>query len=190
MKNIFTSLRARPRKRSLSLLVLVLGLSTIAACGGSELETIASETCASLETAIVLQTGAILTNALSDAEAAGYTGPELGEALTTECPAMMAAVDRIGDEQEAEANLVNEVDLALDQCTPDGASGTVTNNSDVMVDVFLDITFTADDGTLVDTGLGSVSSLAPGQTGEWDAYVGRDDFDKCKIADHEVYDKT
>jgi hypothetical protein len=46
----------------------------------------------------------------------------------------------------------------------------------------------SDDGLLVNTGTGYVSSLQPGQTGKWDAWAGSDSFDKCHAEVDTVYE--
>ena len=61
------------------------------------LEALAADTCEELDDAIVLQVGYILGDAIEDAEELGFTGPELGDEMRTQCPAMMAAVAAIGD---------------------------------------------------------------------------------------------
>jgi hypothetical protein len=61
------------------------------------LEALAADTCDELNDAIVLQVGYILGDAIDDAEELGFTGPELGDEMRAQCPAMMAAVAAIGD---------------------------------------------------------------------------------------------
>jgi hypothetical protein len=146
--------------------------------GDNRLHEIAVRTCGELEGAIVFQVGSILGGAIAEAEDAGHTAPELGDEMREECPDIMAAVESI-DEEEARDNLINEVDLQLGGCISDWAEGTVTNNAPVAVDVFIDVQFLADDGTLIDT-TRTVTSLRPGQTGEWDAFFFGADYARCR----------
>jgi hypothetical protein len=74
---------------------------------------------------------------------------------------------------------ISEVRLTLERCSDDGAEGKVVNNSDVRVDIFIDIEYLSDSGTVIDTGFASVSGLRPGQTSEWDSsFFGY--FDSCR----------
>ena len=61
------------------------------------LEALAADTCDQLEDAIVLQVGYILGDAIEDAEELGFSGPELGDEMRSQCPIMMAAVASLGD---------------------------------------------------------------------------------------------
>jgi hypothetical protein len=159
---------------------LAAAIAATSCSGDSRLHEIAVRACGELEGAIVLQVGSILDGAIAEAEDAGHTAPELGDEMREECPDMMAAVESI-DEDEARArhSLINEVDLQLGGCISDWAEGTVTNNAPVAVDVFIDVQFLADDGTLIDT-TRTVTSLRPGQTGEWDAFFFGADYARCR----------
>jgi hypothetical protein len=167
---------ARPILRGLLFLFLLIW---VVACGDGGLTDLATETCEDLEDSIVLTAGSIVERAIEDAEEMGFTGPELGDKMREVCPEIMAALEGIGEEQEQRENLPNEMDLQLDECNSDGATGTVTNNSDVTADVFIDVQFTSEDGTLIDTGFASVNGLRPGQTGEWQASFFGDGLDRC-----------
>jgi len=159
----------------------------LAACGGGKLGDLAEDTCEQLEDSIVLTAGLIVQTAIDEAEDLGYTAPELGVKMREECPGIMAALENIGEDQvereieRAEReNLPNLIGLELEGCFSDEARGTVTNNSDVKVGVFIDVAFTDDNGVLIDSGLGSVSGLDPGQTGIWDASFFGDDYARCR----------
>lgn len=160
---------------------LLAALMTVAvvACGDGGLTDLATETCDDLEGSIVLTAGVILQGAIDDAADLGFTGPELGAKMREVCPGIMLALEGVGDEQERRDNLPNEMTLVVDACTSDGANGTVRNDSDVTVDIYIDVQFEATDGTLVDSGTGSVSGLRPGQTGEWDASYFGDTYARC-----------
>lgn len=148
----------------------------------------ATETCEDLEGAIVLTAGAIVQRAIDDAEELGFTGPELGDEMREVCPDIMAALEGIGEEQERRDALPSQIDLELRSCSSDGANGTVTNNSDVTVNVSIDVQFTDDSGTLVESGFDSVRGLRPGQTGQWDAAFFGDDYNRCSADISSVFE--
>ena len=163
-------------------------------CNDAEFTNLAQVTCEQLEGSIVLTAGLILQTAISTAENLGYTAPELGDKMREECPGVMDAIENIGDEQEARENLINEVTLDLRRCSDDGASGIVTNNSSVRVDIFIDVEYLSDSveylsdsGVLLDTGFASVSGLRPGQTGEWDSFFSGD-LDRCRAEISSVFE--
>lgn len=170
--------------------IAVLGLALVlVACGNEgKLTDLAIDTCQELDGSIVLTAGLILQDAIAEAEDLGFTAPELGDKMREECPGIMAAIENVGEEQERREDLPNQVSLELDGCTSDGASGTVTNNADVTVSVFIEVQFTNDAGVLVDIGLGSVDGLRPGQTGEWEAFFFGDDYARCRANIDSVYE--
>ena len=59
------------------------------------------------------------------------------------------------------------------KCTPDEATGRVTNNSDMTVKLFIEVQFLDSSGIVIDDSNASVRGLRPEETGEWDApYLG------------------
>ena len=80
----------------------------------------------------------------------------------------MAAVEGIGDEQEARDNLPNEMRVVTETCSSDGASGTVTKNSDLTVDIWIGVNYLDSQGVIIDDGLDSVDRVRPGETARWE----------------------
>jgi hypothetical protein len=77
--------------------------------------------------------------------------------------------------------LADRVTLMLSDCTSEAASGTVRNDSDLTVTIFVDVEFLDDGGTIVDNGIDSVHGVRPGETARWKAdYVGNGSFSKCR----------
>ena len=153
--------------------IIVATVATVAtalsACSSdSGLTDLANETCNDLDNAIVLQVGGILGSAIADAEDLGYTGPELGDRMREECPGTMAALDSLGDEQEARDNLPNQMRVITSVCSGGGSRGTVTNNSDLTVDVFISVQYLDRVGTIIDDGLDSIDGIRPGETANWE----------------------
>ena len=142
----------------------------------------ADETCIDLEGAIVLQTGGILNSSISRAEALGFEAPDLGDVMRRACPDVMTALEQVTEdqeqrelereqrelEQERREQLPNLISLSV-ECAPEGAYGGVRNDSDVTVDVFIDVQFLDANGVIVADGGDSVSGLRPGETGYWDS---------------------
>lgn len=154
-------------RRIASIIALALVAST---CSSSDaaLTELAQDTCDELEGAIVLQVGGIISGAVREAEELGYEGPDLGDKMREECPGLMAAVEGIGDEQEARDNLPNEMRVVTETCSSDGASGTVTNNSDLTVDIWIGVNYLDSQGVIIDDGLDSVDRVRPGETARWE----------------------
>lgn len=150
-----------------------------------DLVRIAEDACNELEGAIVLQVGGIVTQAIGRAERVGRSGLELGEALRARCPDLMAALDEITEDQERRERLPSLMAINY-RCDADGAVGTARNDSDVSVDVFIDVEFLDDSGVLVDSSIGTVSGLRPGETGTWEAaFLGRfsgRSYARCRAA--------
>ena len=164
-----------------AVVVAAIGLVAllVAVAGDSdELTPIAQEACDELDGAIVLQVGGIVSSAISDAEDANYTGPELGDEMREICPWTMRQVEMIGEEREARVDereardaLPSQMDLDLERCGRDEVTGKVTNNSDERVDIFIEVTFFDFDRVQIGDSTASVSGLRPGGTATWDAYV-------------------
>ena len=172
-----------------AVIVIALGVAGVVAVsrGGDELTPVAENACEELEGAIVLQVGGILNRAINDAADAGYSGPELGDKMREICPLTMLAVDNIGEEQEARDALPGQVDLDLYRCGSEDVTGSVTNNSDQRVDIFIEVTFENSNGVQIGDSNASVSGLRPGQKGEWDAYVFDDSYDTCRARISSVF---
>lgn len=96
--------------------------------------------------------------------------PELGDKMREACSGIMAALENVGEEQERRDNLINEVSLELERCGSDSATGTVTNNSSVRVDITIEVEFLDEANVQLDTGLDFLNGLRPGQTGQWEAH--------------------
>lgn len=116
----------------------------------------------------MLQVGGILAGAIRDAEDLGYKGPDLGDKMREECPELMAAVESIGDEQEARDNLPDQMRVVTETCSRDGASGTVTNNSDLTVDIWIGVNYLDSSGVIIGDGLDSADRVRPGETAKWE----------------------
>ncbi len=136
---------------------------------------VAQDACLELDGAIVLQVGGILNRAISKAEALEFDGPDLGDAMRSDCPSLMTAIEQVGEdqeererEQERRERLPDLMALAF-ECGSDNAYGAVRNDSNVTVDVFIDVQFLNGDGVLVDDSIDSINGLRPGETGYWDA---------------------
>ena len=92
----------------------------------------------------------------------------------------MNAIENIGDEPETRDNLINEVALDSDGCSQESAKGTVKNNSNVTVNVTVEVQFLKD-GVLEDTGLDFITGLNPGQTATYEAhYFGNSTLTNCR----------
>ena len=63
------------------------------------------------------------------------------------------------------------MDLGRFECGRDEVSGTVTNNSDERVNIYIEVTFFDFDRVQIGDSTASVSGLRPGGTATWDAYV-------------------
>lgn len=163
------------REASLALVagVIALGLVVWWWSGRDErrLNELAQETCSELEGAIVLQAGGILSGALDEADDLGFTGPELGDEMRSECPGLMQAMDNIGEESERREGLRGQMEAEITRCTSDSVTGTVVNRSDVTVDVWLEIDLEDEDGVNVGSSSATVQRLRPGQEGRWEAPV-------------------
>ena len=148
---------------------------------GGRLEALAKDTCAELEGAIVLQVGPILSKAISKAGDMGVSGSELGDAMRTACPATMAAIEKITDDQKAREDLPTLMEVEVTSCSDDGAGGTVRNGSGVTVDVFIDVQYLDSGGVVVDDGIGSISGLRAGEAGKWDSRrIDDSDIARCR----------
>ena len=67
------------------------------------------------------------------------------------------------------------------KCTPNEATGRVTNNSDMTVKLFIEVQFLDSSGIVIDDSNASVRGLRPGETGEWDApYLGSRSYSNCR----------
>jgi hypothetical protein len=172
----------RVRAAALALAVVLSG------CGGGVAQ-LAKETCAELEGAIVLQAGPIVQRAIAKAEDMGATAGDLGDAMRSECPEIMAAIENIGEEQDRRDALPSLMDVEVTACTEDGAEGTVKNNSSSTVDVFIDVQFLDQAGTVVDDGLGSINGLRAGETGRWDASSFEGGWSRCRANVGNVFEQ-
>lgn len=71
--------------------------------------------------------------------------------------------------------------LEVDRCRNGTAGGTVTNESDSMVDVRIEVQFEDANEVLLDTRTAWVRGLAPGATGRWESrYLGDDSVRVCR----------
>jgi hypothetical protein len=77
------------------------------------------------------------------------------------------------------APLADRVTLTLEDCSAEAASGTVRNNSDLTVTIFVDVEFLDSAGTIVDNGIDSVHGVRPGETAKWRA-DGTGSYDRCR----------
>lgn len=165
----------RKRAATLTLVagLIVLGLAVWWWSGRDDrrLNELADETCSELEGAIVLQAGPILSGALGEADDLGFTGPELGDEMRSECPGLMEAVDNIGEESERREGLSGQMEAELGECTSDSVTGTVVNRSDVAVDVWIEVDLEDEAGVNVGSSSATVRRLRPGQEGRWEAPV-------------------
>ena len=67
------------------------------------------------------------------------------------------------------------------KCTLSEATGRVTNNSKMTVNLFIEAQFLDSSGIVVDDSNASVRGLRPGETGEWDApYLGSRSYSNCR----------
>ncbi len=67
------------------------------------------------------------------------------------------------------------------KCTLSEATGRVTNNSKMTVNLFIEAQFLDSSGVVVDDSNASVRGLRPGETGEWDApYLGSRSYSNCR----------
>lgn len=79
------------------------------------------------------------------------------------------------------SDLVSLMSIDVKGCSRQGATGTVRNRSDVVVDVFVEVQFLDAGGVVVDNSLASVSGLRPGETGKWDApRIDDNPVDSCR----------
>ena len=73
-----------------------------------------------------------------------------------------------------------DVLVEIERCDPGEAIGTVTNNGDETVNVFIDVTFEDADGVKVGDRIATARAVAPGTTRDWDApYLGINDYETC-----------
>jgi hypothetical protein len=83
--------------------------------------------------------------------------------------------------QAPELALADQVHVTLTDCTEEAASGTVTNNADITVTIYIDVEFLDNAGVIVDNGIDSVSGVRPGETAKWEArFVGDAFFSQCR----------
>jgi hypothetical protein len=169
----------------LAVVLLASGCSSDAA-----LTELAQDTCDDLDSAIVLQVGGILSGAIRDAEDLGYEGPDLGDKMREDCPDLMAAMESIGEEQEARDNLPNEMRVVTERCSSDGASGTVTNESELTVDIFIGVNYLDSSGVIIADGLDSVDRIRPGETANWEdeRFESLPDLDICRAEVSSVFE--
>lgn len=70
--------------------------------------------------------------------------------------------------------------LVLDQCSSDGADGTVENEGDDTITVRVRVRFTDSDDALLDSSIDVVDDLRPGEVGEWSVrHFGDDHVARC-----------
>jgi hypothetical protein len=162
--------------------------AALTGCGGG-VGQLAKETCAELEGAIVLTAGTIVSRAIAEAEDMGASASELGDAMRSECPEIMAAIENIGEEQERRDALPAQMEVEVTACTDQGAEGTVKNNSSATVDVYVDVQFLDQAGTVVDDGIGSIGGLRPGETGRWDASSFEGGWSRCRANVGSVFEQ-
>ncbi len=117
-------------------------------------------------------------------------GLEFGSAVRADCPAAMAAVDAINDREERQQNLPKQMAVEVAHCYSKEAQGTVTNNSGVTVDVYVEVQFLDEAGRVLDDSLDSVSGLRAGETGNWTApYLGRGKPARCRANVGSVFEQ-
>ena len=84
--------------------------------------------------------------------------------------------------------LEDKMTISRAKCVPgDESAGTVRNGSGLVVDVYVEVRYGTTGGTLVDTGLGTVRGLQPGQTGLWDAYFPDSAATICDVSISSVF---
>lgn len=70
--------------------------------------------------------------------------------------------------------------LVLDQCSSDGADGTIENEGDEAITVRVRVRFTDPDDVLLDSSTDVVDDLRPGEVGEWSVrFFGEDRVARC-----------
>lgn len=183
-----------PDRRNVVAWVILAGLglavvgSVLVSMVNDPVGDLADDTCRRLEDAIVLQVGGIVNRATSEAESMGSSGPELGEAMRERCPGMIAAMQGIADEQEADNQLPSQVEVLGVSCGADQVNGEIRNNSDRTVTVFLDVRFyDSGETVLLDSSTASVSGLDPGQTGRYESYVPVGSYERCRVVVSSVF---
>ena len=74
-----------------------------------------------------------------------------------------------------------QVLVELERCDPSQASGTVTNNGERTLTVFIDVTFENASGVTVGDRIATERALAPGATAEWNApFLGLGEYETCQ----------
>ena len=58
--------------------------------------------------------------------------------------------------------------VITETCSRNGSSGTVKDNSDLTVDIFINVQYLDDNGTIIDDGLDSIDRVRPGETANWE----------------------
>lgn len=74
-----------------------------------------------------------------------------------------------------------QVLVELERCDPAEASGTVTNDGERKLNVFIDVTFENASGVKVGDRIARARALAPGATAEWSApFLGLGEYETCQ----------
>lgn len=152
---------------------------------------IAKDVCAELEVARVFEVSGII--AKGRARILDEVGTNQGYMadLEAECPHLIAAVNAIEDATREQENLPRSMTIEVTQCTAKYVRGTVTNNSKLVVDVFIEGFFYDSNGIQLDDSLDSVNSLRPGTTAQWEApFLGRGDVARCRAEVGSVFEQT
>ena len=133
---------------------------------------LAQEVCADLQSATtpierrVAEKRLLGTVGGSQASEGADFGAVVG-AMKDECPEETSALLDLDQ-------LDHQVELTVDSCEDNEASGTVTNGGDTTVTVHIAVRVVDDEDTLLDTSSTTVRDLEPGQRGEWEAYHSED----------------
>ena len=80
----------------------------------------------------------------------------------------------------AQPDVRDQVSVELERCDPTEAAGTVTNDGELTVNVFIDVSFLDEDGVQVGNRIATARALAPGATAEWTSpFLGLGEYETC-----------
>jgi hypothetical protein len=76
---------------------------------------------------------------------------------------------------------IAHVVVEVERCDPEEAVGTVTNNSDEALDMFINVTFRDADGVQVGNRIATARNVGPGESASWDAqFRGIRGYETCQ----------
>lgn len=178
--------------RSAAILGVIFGIASLAIVvglflgpwGGTDpaLTELAQETCATLDDMDASQAGPTIIQAIDEADSLGFAEVDLTNAMREECPSVAKAIDAFLDGLETRMATPSELVITTDQCSNEGASGTVTNNFGYTVRVILDIYYFNKDGTILDVSIRPVDHVSSDETGTWEdkLYTDTSEVDTCE----------